>query len=179
MGRAAFPGSFDPPTVAHLAVARAALAVPGVDEVCFALSEAALGKGLGAVSVADRATVLEAVAAGVPGLAVARTPARLVVEVAEALGADTVVLGADKWAQVRDPAWYGGSEAERDAALARLPRVLLAPRTGELAGPEVARGPEVVLLTLDPAHGDVSATRARGGEHHLMLPEAAASDLWT
>jgi nicotinic acid mononucleotide adenylyltransferase len=188
VGRAAFPGSFDPPTVAHRAVAVAALAVPGVDEVCLVLSEEALGKGAGVTSVADRVAVLEAVVVGTPGLTVARTPARLVVEVAEALGADAVVLGADKWAQVQDPAWYGGSDAARDAALARLPRVLLAPRAGVAvepgpdarpgAGTAPASGPEVIALALDPAHWDVSATRARSGEHHLMLPAARRSGLW-
>jgi len=178
VGRAAFPGSFDPPTVAHLAVARAALAVPGVDEVCLVLSEAALGKDGGVAPVADRLAVLEAVAAGRPGLAAARTPARLVVEVAEAVGAGAVVLGADKWAQVLDPAWYGGSTAARDAALARLPRVLLAPRAGVAVDPAPSTGPEVVVLAVEATHLDVSATRARAGEHHLMLPEAVASGLW-
>ncbi|MGH9068018.1 MAG: hypothetical protein ACRD0J_11125, partial [Acidimicrobiales bacterium] len=39
-----------------------------------------------------------------------------------------VILGADKWAQVLDPAFYGGSRSARDAAVARLPLVVLARR---------------------------------------------------
>ena len=39
-------------------------------------------------------------------------------------------MGADKWAQVRDPAWYGDDPRRRDAALAALPRVLVVPRPG-------------------------------------------------
>ena len=44
-------------------------------------------------------------------------------------GYDVVIIGADKWAQVVDPAWYGGSVDARDAAVARLPRVLVGPGT--------------------------------------------------
>ena len=80
-------------------------------------------------------------------------------------------MGADKWAQVTDPAWYG-SLAARDAAVARLPTVLLAERTGVvLPGP---RGVPVVVLDVDPAHAEVSATRARAGEVDLMAPAARA-----
>ena len=47
-------------------------------------------------------------------------------------------MGADKWAQVHDPAWYGVDAAARDAALAALPRVLVAPRPGfDVDGAEV------------------------------------------
>ena len=56
------------------------------------------------------------------------TDAQLITDIAA--GYDVVVMGADKWAQVRDPAWYDGSTAARDAALARLARVLVAPRPG-------------------------------------------------
>lgn len=171
-GLAVYPGSFDPPTVAHLAIARAALAVPGVEEVRLVLSERALGKDTGHAPVAERRRVLEAVAASEPGLAVAVTRARLVADIVAEAGAAAVVVGADKWAQVVDPAWYDGSVARRDAAVAALGRVLLAPRAGALVAGEVE------LLAVDGAHAEVSATRARAGEAHLMLPEAAASGLW-
>lgn len=180
MALAVYPGSFDPPTVAHLAVAGAALAHVG--EVRFVLSEVALGKeGLrGRTPVDPRRRVLDAVAAGVdPPLAgrlsVVVTRARLIADIAAELDADAVVLGADKWAQVLDPAWYGGSIAARDAAVARLPRVLLAPRAQPWRG---TAGPDVTVLDLDPAHRHVSATRARAGEAGLMLPEAHATGLW-
>ena len=73
--------------------------------------------------------VLEAVASSRPWLGVAVTEARLIADIAARY--DVVVLGADKWAQVLDPAWYGGSTEARDEALARLPRVLVAPRAGD------------------------------------------------
>lgn len=173
---AVYPGSFDPPTVAHLALVRAAL--DHVDEVRLVLSEVALGKEDldGRTPVAERLAVLRAVAASTPGTSAAVTTTRLVVDIAAEAGADAVVMGADKWAQVVDPAWYGGSPAARDAALARLPTVLLAHRPGSPVA--TVPGVEVVDLGVDPAHAAVSATRARAGEAHLMAPEARASGLW-
>ena len=60
-----------------------------------------------------------------------------------------------------------GSTTERDAALARLPQVAVAPREG-LDSPDA-------LLMGTPAdlHG-VSSTAARQGRRDLMAPHAAA-----
>ncbi|HEU5152991.1 MAG TPA: hypothetical protein VFU19_21035 [Iamia sp.] len=185
MRLAVYPGSFDPPTVAHLGIVAAARA--HVAEVRLVLSEVALGKEdqAGRTAVADRLAVLRA-----DGLAAVGTTARLVVDIVEEAGADAVVMGADKWAQVVDPAWYG-SVAARDAALARLPTVLLAERAGT-ALPHLPAGVDaagagaalplppagVVVLDVDPAHAEVSASRARAGEVDLMAPAARASGLW-
>lgn len=168
----AYPGSFDPPTVAHLAIARAAVERCGLDRVDLVLSESALGKeGAHAVDLADRVEVLRAVAATRVWLGVVVTPARLLADIAE--GYDVVVMGADKWAQVVDPSWYGGSSAARDAAVARLPVVAVAARPGHPL-PDA-----VVNLDVDPDHGEVSSTAVRSGAHHWLLPEAAASGRWT
>ncbi|MGI8938035.1 MAG: hypothetical protein ACR2JF_07465 [Iamia sp.] len=182
---AVYPGSFDPPTVAHLAVVRAAL--DHVDEVRLVLSEVALGKEDlpdGRVPVAARRAVLEALAAEILDLSVALTRAGLIADIAEEAGADAVVVGTDKWAQILDPAWYGASTERRDDALRRLPRVLLAPRAGvprhledePVVPPSVTV--DLVHLDLDPAHRQVSSTRARAGELHLMAAEARASGHW-
>ena len=73
-------------------------------------------------------------------------------------------MGADKWAQINDPAWYG-SAAARDTALARLPRVLVAPRPGfSIEGADV--------LDLDPQHAEVSSSAARSGSDHYVAPSA-------
>ena len=94
------------------------------------LSVAALGKSsTDGPTVDHRRSVLQAVARSRPWLGVVVTDARLIADIAT--GYDAVVLGADKWAQVLDPAWYGGSLSARDDALARLPRVLVAPRSGD------------------------------------------------
>jgi hypothetical protein len=178
---AVYPGSFDPPTSAHVTLAQAAVEQAGITRVDLVLSRRPLGKeGRPGPTVEQRAEVLLRVAAALPWLRVEVVDARLIVDIAR--GYDAVVMGADKWAQVVDPAWYGGSTAARDAALARLPRLLVAPRAGEHPSAVVdAAGVTVAVTALDvpPDLADVSSTRARAGHHHLMLPEAVASRLWT
>ncbi len=166
-----YPGSFDPPTIAHLAVAEAAVRQAGLDRVDLVLARRTLGKDhLDAASVDRRRTALEAVVAERPWLGVAVTDARLIAD--QAAGYDAVVMGADKWAQVVDPTWYEGSDAARDAAVARLPRVLVAPRAGEHP-----RGVELLVL---PAHlADVSSSAVRRGAPHAAgwaLPEIGLDD---
>jgi nicotinic acid mononucleotide adenylyltransferase len=165
-----YPGSFNPPTVAHLAIARSARRHAELSRVDFVVSRVALGKEHVELPLLDdRVSVLEHVARSHPWLRVRVTDARLLVDIAH--GYDVLVMGADKWAQVLDPSWYG-SDAARDAALAELPRVLVAPRPGfAVAGAE--------LLPLDDDHSHVSSSAARDGQSEMMLPEAAAFDAET
>ena len=160
-----YPGSFDPPTVAHLAVASAAVARRRARPARLrAVPQCAGQGGPAASSTADRFEVLQAVAEHRPWLGVRVDRRQLLADVAA--GYDVVVMGADKWAQVLDPVWYG-SLAERDDALARLPRVLVAPRAGD--------HPTGVELLMVPEHlTDVSSTAARAGQGHWLLPEARA-----
>jgi nicotinic acid mononucleotide adenylyltransferase len=152
-----FPGSFDPLTVAHLAVAEAAVVHLGLDRIDLAISLSALGKEhLDDATVEGRVSAIEAVAARRPWLGVVVARARLVADLAQ--GYDAVVMGADKWAQVNDPQWYGGDVTARDTAVARLPRVAVAPRAGLGAPPE--------LLLPVPGHlAAVSSTAVRAGRH--------------
>jgi len=154
-----YPGTFDPPTIAHVAIAEAALHQADLERVDFALSRVTLGKEERA-DVDRRQRALERLVAGRPELGVVVTDAQLIIDIAA--GYDVVVMGADKWAQVNDPAWYP-SVAARDAALARLPRVLVAPRPGfATSGAEI--------LALDADHGAVSSTAARAGQHDYVSP---------
>lgn len=82
------------------------------------------------------------------------TDARLVADIAAGYGA--VVVGADKWHQLHDVAFYDDEAAMHDA-LARLPPLLVAPRAG------VELPPHVELLPVDPAHHGVSSTAVRAG----------------
>jgi len=165
-----YPGSFNPPTVAHLAVAEAAVAAAGLDRLDLVVSRVALGKeDLPVSTLAERVAVLEAVAATRPWLGVVVTDARLVTDIARSY--DAVVMGADKWRQVNDPAWYPDERA-RDEAVASLPLVLVAPRGDD-------RPDGVQLLDVDDAHLSVNATAVRDGEPHAtlwVLPEADRSD---
>src|SRR5579875_2540178 len=174
----AYPGSFNPPTVAHLAVARAALEQAGLDRVDLVVSESALGKEDVLVpSLDDRVATLRRVASTRPWLGVRVTPLRLIADIAE--HDDAVIVGADKWAQLLDPAWYGGSVARRDAALARLPRVLVAPREPypppDLDG-DIGLATPALLLRLDAGLAAVSSTGARAGRREWILSEAEGWD---
>jgi hypothetical protein len=176
---AAYPGSFNPPTVAHLAIAEAAVIQLGIDRLDLVISVDPLGKdAAGQVRVHDRLAVLEAIAADRPWLAVRTTELRLIADIAA--GYDAVVVGADKWAQVLDPAWYDGSTEARDRAVATLRVVALAPRSldGEpIVTPNLGRpGVTVVPLDVHPSHHRVSATSVRSGRRDWMADEAAAFD---
>jgi len=162
--RGVYPGSFDPPTIAHLAIAEAAALAAELDRIDLAISRFALGKDAETQRPLEaRLAAVERLTVSRPWLRVVVTDSQLIVDIAA--GYDAVVMGADKWAQVRDPAWYGDDPAARDDALARLPRVLVAPRPGfTVVGAEV--------LDLPADLGGVSSTAARAGGHHLIAPEA-------
>jgi hypothetical protein len=154
-----YPGSFDPLTVAHVAIADAAVARFGLERLDLVLSERALGKEQqGQAPVAERAAAIERVAAaGRPWLRARVTALALISDIAE--GYDVCVVGADKWHQLQEPAFYGGSEAARDAALARLPVLAVAPR----AGVGLPAGHGAVLLELAEGHQEVSSSAVRDG----------------
>jgi nicotinic acid mononucleotide adenylyltransferase len=156
----AYPGTFDPPTVAHLAIADAAQNQCALDRVDLVLNRAPLGKQ-GVRPLAIRVAMLEAVAATRPWLSVVVTDDLHLADIAD--GYDVLVLGADKWAQVLDPEFYD-STADRDDAVARLPQLAIAPRDG-LSVPD-----DSVVLDVDLSH--VSSTAARAGREDLILPEA-------
>lgn len=167
MSSGVYPGSFNPPTVAHLAIARAAVEQCGLTRLDLVLSRDALGKDdRDLVAIEDRLVVLLEVAASRPWLHARIADERLIADLA--VGYDVVVLGADKWAQVVDPRWYGDDPDARDDVVRRLPTVACAPRPGH---PVPDAG---VALVIDDDHGEVSATAARQGEVGWMLPEAQA-----
>jgi hypothetical protein len=109
-----------------------------------------------------RLEVLHQVAADVPWLEIVVTEAQLLVEIAE--GFDLVIMGADKWMQINEAHWYGSEDA-RDAAIAALPDLAIAPRPPHDVPPEL-------LLHTEELHHDVSSSKARAGELDLMLPPA-------
>ena len=168
--RGVYPGTFNPPTVAHLAVAVAARAQRGLHTVDLVLSRRPINKEHVEVpSFADRVAVLEAVSRRIGWLQVKITEATLIVDIAE--GYDVVIMGADKWEQVKDPRYYADDVA-RDDAVRRLPEVALAPR------PPV-NIPIGMALHLPDHFGEVSSSAVRAGHAHWMLPEAAEFDRLT
>jgi hypothetical protein len=168
----AYPGSFNPPTVAHLTIAEAAFEQCGIDRVDLIVSKVALGKEQDhdLVAIEHRVDALQRVAATRDWLSVVVTDAQLLVDIAE--GYELLVVGADKWAQLLDPGWYG-SHRERDAALARLPRLAVAPRPPHpLPRPGDGHGLDTIVLDIDAGHHDVSATAVRSGRLEWLAPDA-------
>jgi len=167
--RGAYPGSFNPLTVAHLAVAEAARNQCELDIVDLVVSRVALAKeDVQRPLLEDRVAVLQTAAASRPWLGVVVTDHQLIVDAAASY--DIVVMGADKWAQVVDPVFYDGSEQARDDALVRLPDVAVAPRPP-------CEVPDGVVL-LDVSH-DASSTAVRQGRTDWMATEAAEFDRLT
>ena len=139
---------------------------PQLDRIDLALSNVALGKEARRALERRRARRRDPArgARRVRGSASSITDAQLIADIAT--GYDVVVMGADKWAQVRDPGLVRRRRRRRATPRSpSLPRVLVAPRPGfDVVGAEV--------LDIDPEHAHVSSTRARSGEHHLVAPDA-------
>jgi hypothetical protein len=153
-----YPGSFDPLTIAHLAVADAARRQCQLDALDLVVSHVALAKeDRRQAPVPERLAAIDAATRDRPWLAAVDTQAQLLADIAE--GYDVLVLGADKWVQLHDLRFYGGSVAAMDSALARLPPVAVAPRAG-VALPDEGG---LVVLDVDPAHHEVSSTAVRAG----------------
>jgi hypothetical protein len=155
--------------VAHLEIAEAARRQCRLDRLDLVVSRVALAKeDVERPRLDDRVEVLRAAAATRPWLGVVVTDDQLVADVAA--GYDVVVVGADKWAQVCDPTYYGGSAEACAEAIARLPEVALAPR------PPFDVPPGVIELNV--TH-EASSTAVRDGRHEWMAPEAAEFDTRT
>jgi len=163
--RGIYPGSFDPLTIAHVSIAEAAHEQRDLDRLDLALSRSPLAKAaVDEGALAGRVAALQRAAAQRPWLGVVVTDAQLIADIAE--GYDVVVLGADKWAQLQDVSFYGGSPQARDRALARLPELAIAPR-GTVDAPTGA------MLRLPTHLAEVSSTAVRAGQRQWLAPEVA------
>ncbi len=165
-----YPGSFNPPTVAHLAIAAAARDQRSLDQVVLMMSVTALAKErVTRPTVHERLAIVEASIEPFPWLSVRITEAQLLADIAD--GFDVLVMGADKWHQINELRWYS-DEGERHAALLRLPELAISPR------PPLSV-PSEHELRIDEDHAHVSSSAARAGAHEQMTSAALASGLWT
>ena len=163
--RGVFPGSFNPLTVAHLEIARLARTKHALDTIVLTVSRVALDKPAPpGPSFDERLALLRADAAAHPWLEVTHTDKQLIAEIAE--GFDVVIMGADKWVQVNNAIYYADASA-RDAAVAALPTVVVAERSGVAVSDD-----EVLMLETPEILHDVSSSAARAGKRDLMAPEA-------
>ena len=163
MTTAIYPGSFNPPTIGHLEIIRSAIEHLSLCRIDLAISEIALGKeNITAPSIGDRIEVIQASVSGIPGAQVVRTSKQLIADIAE--GYDVVILGADKWAQLQDLAFYKDEAHMRDC-LQRLPRLAVAPRNNIPV-------PEEILLKVSEEISPISSSGVRQGKFEWMTDEA-------
>jgi nicotinate-nucleotide adenylyltransferase len=175
---AVFPGAFNPVTVAHLALTRAALSQ--MDEVVMVLPRIFPHKEYSGASFEARAGMLCAALHRNEPISVAASDRGLFVEIAEecraAYGPDVelaFLCGRD--AAERIIGWdYGRPDALPE--MLRQFQLLVAARRGEYEPPDALRA-AVQRLELAGEFGDVSASEVRGriarGEpwEHLVPPE--------
>jgi len=157
-----FPGSFNPPTVAHLALARAALSV--VDEVTFVLPRAFPHKSYRDTTLLQRLELLQGALRDESRFSIAVTGGGLFIEIArecrEAYG-DAVRLSflCGRDAAERIAGWdYGRTGAWRD--MLREFDLLVAPRAGEYR-PEPSQLGSFRQIAVDPGCDAVSASEVR------------------
>ncbi len=170
---AVFPGSFNPPTSAHLLLAERARR-EGFACVLFVLARNTIGKEPSGMIPEDRLLALRFIAQRA-GMGVAVCSSGLYVDMADAAamlypGTEVAFLiGSDKVRQIFDPAYYTDREDALDALFARA-RLVVAPRTedGKIVDEILDRSENrrfadrVSVLPLHPAVSDLSSTRVRG-----------------
>ena len=125
----AYPGTFDPPTVAHLAIAAAARDQCRLDAVDLIVNSEPLGKAACARSRPGSRCSRRWPSPGRGSGSWSRTSA---IWPTSPTDYDVLVLGADKWAQVLDAGFYA-SESARDDACRPLPQLAVAPGAGSLS----------------------------------------------
>ena len=173
------PGAFNPVTVAHVAMAQAALAA--VDEVLLVLPRILPHKAYSGASLEERLEILLAAAAEYPRFSVAVSRGGLFAEIArecrEVYGPEPslwFLCGRD--AAERIAGWdYGAPEAF--GSMLREFGLLVAARAGEYA-PPAEYAAAVRQLPLEGSYDDVSATEIRerirrGQSWEHLVPENA------
>lgn len=177
-----FPGTFNPPTRAHIALARAALA--RADEVLFVLPQRLPHKTYEGASFDDRLRLLQAALADEPRFSIATSPGGLFIEIARECrevygqGAELYFLcGRD--AAERVATWnYGRAGAFQEQL--REYQLLVAPRQGGYHPPPGFDTAGVHILKIEGGYDDVSASavrnRVQNGEpwEHLVPPQIEA-----
>jgi nicotinate (nicotinamide) nucleotide adenylyltransferase len=157
-----FPGAWNPPTVAHLEMARAAR--EHADEVIWTLPRSLPHKEFQGAGFEARSRMIEAIARSESGFSAAISERGLYAEIADeaaaSLGAGSqisFVLGRD--AAERIAAWDYGRPGVFDAFVAHH-GLLVAARKGEYA-PAAAHRKFIRILPMKNSWDDVSSTEIR------------------
>ncbi len=157
-----FAGTFNPPTRAHVALARAALA--RVDEVLFVLPRVFPHKAYEGASFEERVRMLELALESEPRFSIAATEKGLFIEIAlecrEAYGeAAELYFLCGRDAAERIVNWdYGRPGAILEQLC--VYQLLVAPRGGVYEPPAALRD-RIHNLALEPGYDEIAATRVR------------------
>lgn len=158
---ALFPGAWNPPTVAHQAIASAAL--QWADEVIWVLPAAFPHKTFEGAAFADRRHMLRLLAEAEPGFSAAVSTGGLYAEIAAEARAHldddieiALVCGRD--AAERIAAWDYGEPGVFERMIRQHP-LLVAARAGDYQ-PHPAHAPHIVRLDMAP-YDHVSSTELR------------------
>jgi len=172
------PGTFNPPTVAHLELARAGLRE--LDEVILLLPRELPHKSFSGASFAERLEMLLLAVSGEPALSVAASDRGLFIDIADEYRTEhdpeatlTFLCGRD--AAERIAAWeYSNPDAF--ASMLKETRLLVAHRSGEYVPPShLAQSIHTLRL---PSHiewisaSEVRERIARGERWEHLVPEA-------
>ena len=175
---ALFPGAWNPPTSAHLALARAGLG--WADEVVWVIPEAFPHKAFEGASLGERLEMLRLAALSDPRFSVATTGRGLYLEMAEEARAwygagPEIGLICGRDAAERIASWDYGRPGVFGEMLALHP-LLVAGRRGDYS-PELRHAARIVPLQVEGGFDEVSSTEVRnriacGGEWESLVPAA-------
>ena len=175
---AVLPGAFNPPTVAHLKMARAALR--HADEVVWVLPRGFPHKSFDGAGFADRSRMLKLVAGAEPGFSAAVSDGGLYAEIAaeaEAFygPAAQIALVCGRDAAERIASWDYGTPGVFDSMVRRY-RLLVASRAGDYI-PPAEHADRITSMQLAPGADGVSSSNVRRliaagmpWEHLVPLP---------
>jgi nicotinate-nucleotide adenylyltransferase len=173
-------GTFNPPTRAHLALARAALAL--VDEVLFVLPREFPHKTYEEAGFAERLAVLEAALAGEPRCSIGATEKGLFIDIARecraAYGDAELYFLCGRDAAERVVNWdYGRAGAIAEQV--REYQLLVAARRGRYEPPSELRE-RIHPLPVEEGYDEISATEVRerirrGQPWEHLVPEAVVA----
>ena len=177
---AVFPGAWNPPTVAHLEIARAALA--GVEEVIWVLPRAFPHKGFDGAGFEDRQRMLVRLVESEPGFSAALSEGGLYAEIAEEAreffgDATKIALLAGRDAVERMATWDYGRPGVFDDLVKRY-ALLVAARQGEYE-PAGHHSDRIITLTMAADWDEVSSSEVRrriesGEDWRELVPAAIA-----
>lgn len=159
---ALFPGAFNPPTIAHLAIAQAALSRS--DEVAWILPRAFPHKDFEGADLAARTGMLQRIAQSEPRFSIALSHGGLYLEIADearaAFGPEPVIeLLCGRDAAERIAAWDYGRPGVFDEMIERY-SLLVAGRAGEYL-PAADHAERIIPLPMDASFSEVSSSEVR------------------